>query len=146
MSRAVETGLLGVENTSDDVDRYLARLQHPRREDVLRVRAAVLALRPGVEERVKWNAPSFAVDGVDRVTFRLAPKDVFQLVLHRGAARRADTGTFRFPDASGLVRWATPDRGVVDLTAPGAADQHLDAVLELLGRWLDVEVAPPGRG
>jgi hypothetical protein len=129
--------------TTTSVDEYLDTLQHPRRDDVLRVRAAVLALRPGIEERVKWNAPSFAVDGVDRVTFRLAPGDVFQLVLHRGAARRADTGTFRFADGSGLVRWPAPDRGVVDLTAPGATDEHLDAVLELLGRWLDVDSAPP---
>ncbi len=145
MSPAAHHGLHGMGEHSDEVDRYLAGLQHARLEDVVRVRDAVLALGPAVQERVKWNAPSFAVAGVDRVTFRLAPREVFQLVLHRGAARRDDAGTFRFHDGSGLVRWMTPDRGIVDLSAPGSVDQHLDAVLELLGRWLAVEVAPPGR-
>ena len=118
------------------VDQHLAELQHPRADDVRALRTAVLALDPGITEQVKWNAPSFVVDGVDRVTFRLAPRDLFQVVLHRGTAKRDDAATFVFHDPTGLVRWAAPDRGVLDLTAPGAYAEHRDAVLGLIGRWI----------
>ena len=36
---------------------------------------ALLAIDLPITERVKWNAPSFCVDGDDRVTMRLQPKD-----------------------------------------------------------------------
>ena len=67
-----------------------------------------------ITERIKWNAPSFGVDGDDRVTFKLHPPDRLQLVVHRGAKAR-DMQGFTFADPSGLVRWVAPDRGVVTL-------------------------------
>jgi hypothetical protein len=54
------------------------------------VREIILSAHPGITERIKWNAPSFCIDGDDRITFRLQPGDRVQLVFHRGARKRDD--------------------------------------------------------
>jgi hypothetical protein len=120
--------------TAQTVDGYLAALTHRHRDAVLRLRAVVREALPGATEQVKWKAPSYAVDGVDRVTFRLHPGDRVQLVLHRGTAVRADE--FSFTDPTGLVVWATPDRGVVTFTDLADVEGAAAQVATLVAAWV----------
>jgi hypothetical protein len=119
-----------------EVDALLASAGHPRTAEIERVRSALLAADPGISETVKWRAPNFRYDGVDRVTFRLQPRDVVQLVLHRGAKVRTDSGSYAFDDPSGLVEWVTPDRGVVRLDGLADTADKLPAIVELVRRWV----------
>lgn len=101
-------------------------------------RAAILAADPGITETVKWNAPNFVFDGVDRVTMRVPPKGGLQLVFHRGAKQRADVAGFVFEDPDGLLTWPAPDRGVLFLADAGAASALGSALTELVRRWIAV--------
>lgn len=134
MTRPRGTGLTVV--TATDVDDYLDTLDHPHLDGIRALRDALLAADPGISEHLKWNAPSFRFAGEDRATMRVAPGGAFQLVLHRGSRVRDDVAGFRFEDTTGLVRWAAPDRGVIDLAGPGALEQHLDEVVGLVRRWV----------
>ena len=109
---------------SAEVESYLDGLVHPLGLEVRALRDAILSLDDRITERIKWKAPSFVVDGVDRVTFALRPGKGIELILHRGVAVRSDTAAFRFDDDSGIIRWATPDR-------------HRDATLRIIARWID---------
>lgn len=121
-------------NRTAVVDRFLADLDHPHAAAVARLRLAILGSDPDVTEQIKWKAPSFCYRGVDRVTFRLRPAPAFQLVLHRGVQVRTDAAGFAFADATGLLRWVTADRAVLDLDGVPDAD-----VVDLVGRWMAVE-------
>jgi hypothetical protein len=116
------------------VDEFLAELDHPRADDVRRLRAAIMAGAPGLTEHVKWRAPSFCVGGVDRVTFRLFPADHLQLVFHRGT-KPQDTEGFEFGDDAGLLRWVAPDRAVLTLGDPADVAARTDAIVALVNRW-----------
>lgn len=119
------------------MDRYLQDLEHPHKPAILALRAAVLAADPGISETVKWNAPNFRYRGEDRVTMRLAPRGAFQLVLHRGSRVRSDHSEgFSFQDPTALVRWAAPDRGVIELGAADAVEQLLEEIVGLVRRWI----------
>ena len=120
--------------SSADVDRYLDRLEHPLKAGVVRLRAAIMGSVPGISEHVKWNAPSFCFDGVDRVTFRLHPGARLQLVFHRGVAKRTDVVAFGFDDPFGLMTWPAADRAVVDLPTLEAVADHEDDVVSLVQR------------
>ena len=122
--------------TSDDVDGYLDRLDHPLKAGVQRLRAAILASDHGITENVKWNAPNFRYGGVDRATFRLQPGNRLQLILHRGVAVRDDVADFRFDDPAGLLEWATPDRAVITFADLDDVAAKQPAVVELVGRWV----------
>jgi hypothetical protein len=121
---------------SSDVDRFLADLEHPLKAGVEQLRAAILASDDAITEHVKWNAPSFCHDGVDRVTFRLQPGNRLQLVLHRGAKVRDDAAAFRFDDDSGLLDWVAPDRAVVTFRDLDDVATRRSAVADLIRRWV----------
>ena len=115
---------------------FLAALRHGRADEVERLRGLILAAHPDLTEQIKWNAPSFAIDGDDRVTLRLAPGDVLQLILHRGAKVRDTTG-FAFTDESGLVRWLAADRGVVALSDAADLEAKAPAIQNLVKNWVE---------
>ena len=119
------------------VEEFLAELDHPRADDVRRLRAAIMASDADLTEHVKWRAPSFCAAGVDRVTFRLFPVDHLQLVFHRGA-RPQDTAGFTFPDDTGLLRWADTDRAVLTLGDSADVAAKEAAIVGLVERWVRV--------
>lgn len=120
----------------NNVDDYLRGLDETERALVDRVREIVRAAHPGLDEQIKWNAPSFSHRGQDRITLGLERKGGVRLVLHRGAKTQPTDG-FRFPDPVGLARWPAPDRGVILIADSAMADARAEALADLCGRWVD---------
>lgn len=119
-----------------DGSEYLAGLTHIRIADIQRIRTAILSSDPDLTETVKWNAPNYVFAGADRITFRLQPGDRIELVLHRGARVRSDADTFAFEDSSGLIRWASGDRGVITVPDGADLDDLLPRILPVLHAWV----------
>lgn len=120
--------------TANDVDTFLATLDHARIDEVNSLREALRGLDPELNESIKWNAPSYGYGAEHRVTMRLHPGDRVELVLHRGAAKRSDA--FAFEDMTGLLRWLAPDRGVVEITDVAMLKERLEDVKTLATAWL----------
>ena len=118
------------------VDNFMAELEHPLKSGIEQLRSAILASNGAITEHVKWNAPSFRFDGVDRVTFRLRPGDRLQLVLHRGAKVRDDARDFRFDDDSGLLDWVATDRAVITFRDLDDVAARQAAVVDVVNRWV----------
>jgi hypothetical protein len=131
-------------NRSEVVDRYLDALDHPRLDEILEIRVIILAADPAITERIKWNAPSFCHRGEDRATFRLQPKDIVQLVFHRGAKKRSPDD-FAFDDPTGWLVWAAPDRATLTFAGMDDVDAHRDALADLVTAWMAATNATPVR-
>lgn len=110
-------------------------MDHPQKEAIEYLSAAILAADPQITEQVKWNAPSFCYDGVDRVTFQLKSEDI-QLIFHRGAKVKDDTASFTFDDDSGLMDWRSPDRAVVTFKNLADVKANEETFLALVKRWI----------
>ncbi len=67
-------------NQSEAVDGYFATLEHPKKEVLAAVRAALMKASPKLKERLKWNAPSFFYKA-DLAAFHMRAADVAHLVL-----------------------------------------------------------------
>ena len=117
------------------VDAFMADLEHPFKAGIEAYRSAILASNGEITEQVKWNAPSFCFEGEDRVTFRLQPKGICQLVFHRGAKVRDDVDAFVFDDPTGLMEWKTQDRGTVTFANPQDMAAKQATVVDLVNRW-----------
>ena len=104
------------------VGSFLAAQSAETRLVVEAVRALVLGARPGVTEHIKWNSPSFVVDGVDRATVAIDRRGALRLVLHQGAAKaeRAGEATAFAGDPSGILTWHSDIRA--SLLVGGASD------------------------
>jgi hypothetical protein len=120
-------------NRSQEVDRFISGLDHPLKEEVERLRTAILDSNDEITEHVKWNAPSFCYAGEDRVTFRLFPEDRVQLIFHHGSKVKGDAGDFVFDDDTGLLRWVAADRAVVALQDAKAKQRDL---VDVVNRWV----------
>lgn len=124
-----------VPKRSLDVATYLDELRHPLKQGILALREAILRSSGSITESIKWNAPSFGHEGDDRVTFRFPPKGGLQLIFHRGAKVKDATG-FVFADPSGLIVWATPDRGIVTLSDLGDLSAKTPLLVTLVNAWM----------
>lgn len=118
-----------------EVDRLLKSLDHPQQDAIEYLRTVILNADPKITEQVKWNAPSFCYDGIDRVTFQLKSKDI-QFIFHRGAKVKDDSDDFTFDDPSGLLKWRTSDRAMVTFKDFADAEAHEAEFSNLVGRWV----------
>lgn len=62
------------------VDAYLADLQHPWKAELEAVRAIILATSPLLQERIKWNSPSFYYQ-IDLAAFHLRETKFLHLIM-----------------------------------------------------------------
>lgn len=103
------------------------------------LRAAITAACPDLVERLKWNAPSFALspaDDDDRITLGLERKGGVRVVFHRGAKAKDVTG-FVFEDSAKLAKWLAPDRGVAVFADAAAVAARREALDDLCRRWVE---------
>lgn len=117
------------------IDRFRAGLDPDTRDTLDAIRSVVASSRSGLSERIKWNAPSFAVGEEDRITLGLERKGGVRIVVHRGVKPKTLT-SFQFDDPDGLARWVAPDRGVLVFHDRAAVEQCADRLRDLCRRWL----------
>lgn len=118
------------------IESFRAGLDADTRAMVDRLRGIVATACPQLTERLKWNAPSFALGDDDRLTLGIERKGGVRLVLHRGAKPKNLAG-FRFDDVDGLAKWPSPDRGVIVWQSLAAIDEAEHALARLCRRWLE---------
>ena len=118
-----------------DVDAFLDALQHPHVDAVHRLRSVVLQASPLITEGIKWNAPSFHLDGRHFATMQLRRPDSVLLVLHLGAGRRV-LPAGAIADPTGLLTWLGADRATLAFRCSGDVEVHETALQALLRQWM----------
>lgn len=96
-----------------EVDVFLGDLEHTRKDDITRLYSRISDEFKILQSEIKWNAPSFTLNGLNVVTFRLFPEPIFQLVLHLGAKKLPASTNLKFEVAELNHRWADPTRCVI---------------------------------
>jgi uncharacterized protein YdhG (YjbR/CyaY superfamily) len=118
---------------------YLENLDHPLKSEILKIREMVFKANPNLTEQIKWNAPSFCLNGEDKITFNLPPKkDSIQLVLHRGVKKKELPKEKLINDDSGLLKWATNDRAVIRFTSMQEILENETKFIDIIQKWLEV--------
>lgn len=122
---------------AEQVAEFMEKLEHPLKAEIEQLRGVIAAADPRLTERIKWNAPSFCVDGDDRITFNLhgGKGDSFLLVFHCGAK----SGTVAEPileDETGLLHWVTGNRATVKFTGKPDVDAKKEKLASVIVRWL----------
>lgn len=118
---------------------YLENLDHPLKSEILKIREMVFKANPNLTEQIKWNAPSFCLNGEDKITFNLPPKkDSIQLVFHRGVKKKELPKEKLINDDSGLLKWATNDRAVIRFTSIQEILENETKFIDIVQKWLEV--------
>lgn len=125
------------------VEEFLNDLGEDKRLQVDTLRGIILDIEPQLEEHIKWNAPSYVLNGEDRITFNLMNKQgVVKLVLHMGATRKEDKkGSPIMRDDSGLVEWNSDIRGMITFTSINDINSDKDSLKRIIKNWLSITSA-----
>ena len=109
------------------------------------LREIVVSLDAELVEHIKWNAPSYVVDGEDRLTMNVRNKQGrLTLVLHMGATRpEVKKGTPVLVDDAGVVEWASDIRGLVTFVDADDIRAKEPALRRVLTAWLAIDHRPP---
>jgi hypothetical protein len=120
----------------DDVGAFLAALEHPRKQEILALRAIILGADARIAESIKWNAPSFHT--VEHfATFHLRAKEGVQVVLHLGAKPRPDAPVrAAIVDDASLLGWRGPDRATVAFRDMPDVEARGDAFARVVRQWI----------
>ncbi|WNG33951.1 DUF1801 domain-containing protein [Archangium violaceum] len=121
---------------TEDVETFLASLEHPFKQEILALRQLILGAAPSIAEGIKWNAPSFRTSEYF-ATFQLRAKDGVQLILHLGAKKR-DTAVsgIAIADPESLLDWLAKDRASVKFRDLKDIEARRAAFTELIRQWL----------
>ena len=125
------------------LEEFLNDLSPDKRLQVDTLRGLILKTEPRLEEHIKWNAPSYVLDGEDRITFNLMNKQgVVKLVFHMGATRKEDkNGAPVMHDESGLIEWSSDIRGMITFTSIEDVNSNLTSLQKIIKDWLSLPAA-----
>nr|WP_298133006.1 DUF1801 domain-containing protein [uncultured Pseudoxanthomonas sp.] len=120
---------------STDVETFLATLAPAQEAAVRRLRAVILAADPRIGEGIKWNAPSFHVEGRHFATMQLRRADRMLLVLHLGVGKRTMPAG-AIVDPGGQLDWLGADRATWSFSGVQDVATHGAALQALLRQWM----------
>lgn len=123
----------------DSVDEFLARLKHPRKNELEAVREILLGASPRIREGLKWNAPSFrTTDWFATLNLRAkGGEERVWLILHTGAKVKATAiAGVSMPDPTGLLTWLAKDRALVTFANPADIRAKRAALQALVRTWI----------
>lgn len=125
------------------VEEFLSDLNEDKRLQVDSLRDLIFNTVPQLTEHIKWNAPSYVLDGEDRITFNLMNKQgVVKLVFHMGATRREDKkGVPIMRDDSGLIEWSSDIRGMITFNSIDEITSNTVALKKIIMDWLSIPSA-----
>lgn len=122
----------------EQVLHFLNGLEHPLKQEIEAVRTIILEADADLTEHIKWNAPSFCMNGEDRITFHLQGKGFFRLVFHCGAKAKEKAETQRLiDDDSGLLDWVTNDRAIVKFSGMNEVEASRTKLAGVIAKWLE---------
>ena len=120
----------------EDVETFLASLDHPFKQEILALRQIILGADPGIAEGIKWNAPSFRTSEYF-ATVHLRAKDGVQVILHLGAKTRDSSNSgVVIADPESLLEWLARDRASAKFRDLKEVEARRSAFANVIRQWI----------
>jgi hypothetical protein len=123
-------------SAGDDVQAFLAALDHPHKPEILALRQIILGADPAIGEGIKWNAPSFRTSEWF-ATFHLRAKAGVQVILHFGAKVRDRSGARAgITDPESILTWLADDRASATFRDLQDVEAKQSAFTTVIREWI----------
>ena len=123
------------------VAEFMSNVDEPKKSQVELLRNIIFSVHPNVTEHIKWNAPSYVLEGEDRVTFNLINKEnVVKLIIHMGATQKEEKKAKPIlSDDTGIVEWNSNIRGTLSFADIEDVKAKAGLVDTVLRDWLTIK-------
>ena len=125
------------------IEEFLGGLSKEKRLQVDALRDLILKTQPQLQEHIKWNAPSYVLDGDDRITFNLINKQqLVKIILHMDVIRKENKkGAPLMQNDSGLIEWSSDIRGTITFASMEDVTSNLTLLQKIIKDWLAIPSA-----
>lgn len=126
---AVKTKTIKPEAT-DAVANYMAALKHPLKAEAEIVRTVIKSAGKKLQERIKWNAPSYHINETDLLTFNFSNAKSIRIIFHHPSIVKIK---------SALLQGEYKDRRIIYLNSAAeakAATKELERIIKELVKLL----------
>jgi uncharacterized protein YdhG (YjbR/CyaY superfamily) len=124
-------------NTFKTVDEFMKSVDDEKKQQINALRKLIIESYPGLEEHIKWNSPSYLLNGEDRITFSVRDTFPIMIVVHMGATKKEDKkATPVLKDTSGLIEWKSDTRGVMSFTNLADIIDKRESFTKIIKQWL----------
>jgi hypothetical protein len=121
----------------DDVQAFVAALDHPRVPEILALRRIILDADPRIGEGIKWNAPSYRTSDWFATTHLRARQGV-QIILHFGAKKRDGFAPrAAIADPASLLDWLADDRASARFRDMADIEAKQSAFTAVIRQWIE---------
>ena len=121
-----------------DVDELIDKLGHPLEKIIQNMRNIIKQSSNELHEGVKWNSPSYSLEGNDIITFRLHDKACISLIFHTGPkGKDTHTNAPLFSDDSNLLEWVADKRAVLKIASKEELQTAEHAIQRIVSIWID---------
>lgn len=109
-------------------------------EQINLIRSLILETEPLLKESLKWNAPNYNHNGIDRITFNVMNKeDKVKLIIHMGVSKKENkAGHPVLNNDQGLVIWSSDIRGFVQFENVKDIKNNQIKFKQLITDWLSL--------
>lgn len=119
------------------VEACLSKLNHPQTALINTIRQTIQAAAPELTEGVKWNAPSYALNGNDIITFNFRQAEAIALIFHTGPkGKDTQTGQRLFEETPPQLKWLADKRCLFSIQDPADWKASEQALRQLVQTWL----------
>jgi len=118
-------------------DGFMDTLNHPKKAEAQALREIIRAAAPGLQESLKWNAPSYMAGTEHVLTFNFSDRKSVRLIFHCGTRRKENPGAPPFlEDATGLLEWASDIRAIATIRNADDLDHARPLLPGLVQAWI----------
>lgn len=125
---------------NSEVTKFLDDLNHPFRKEIESLRIIILNAEQKLTENIKWNGPNYSFNGGDRITMKIQPPKLIQLIFHLGAKVQQQPQNKMIDDKASLLTWKENDRAVATFKNMGEIEKHTTALTEIVQEWIRATV------
>ena len=123
-------------NINSDVTSFLDAQNHPFRNEIEALRNCILSANNNLTENVKWNGPNYCLDNNDRITMKINPPRLVQLIFHRGAKVMEQPKEKLIKDDFGILLWKGNDRAIATIKNMQDFENQKANLTEIVKKWL----------
>ncbi len=123
-------------NINSDVTSFLDAQNHPFRNEIEALRNCILSANTNLTENVKWNGPNYCLDNNDRITMKINPPKLVQLIFHCGAKVMEQPKEKLIKDDFGILLWKGNDRAIATFKNMQDFENQKANLTEVVKKWL----------
>lgn len=127
---------MNMNNLNIEVTTFLDKLNHPFRSEIEELRQIILNSNSDIIENIKWNGPNYIFNNEDRITIKINPPKIIQIIFHCGAKVKEQPQNKLIDNDFGLLQWKENNRAVASFKSMNDIEINKEQIQSIVKQWL----------